>query len=170
MIRKLTAMLAAVVAATLVTAPTATAGTVRNGLSCQAGIYGWQEAFNITVNAPATARQGDTVTLTGSVTGTIARSGPRPAGSYAGQLQIKVVGGTTSWVTMAGMSSPAANDGDPFALTGGSAQVTLDTVGTVTLNPGSASWWVAANPTYGWTCFDPDGNLPTAASIQVLPR
>lgn len=108
--------------------------------------------------------------MTGSVYGTIARPGPRAAGAYNGALGIRVGGVTNASVTVSGMTSPAANNGDPYALVGGSGQITLNTTGTVTFSPNSAGWGVPGHPGYGWDCFDPDGNLPVAATIQVLPR
>lgn len=170
MLRRIAAGLAMVGAATVLAAPTATADTVRTGLACQTGGSGWQEVFSITVNVPATVRQGDAVTVTGSVVGTTARAGARPAGYFNGSLGLQVGGAANAWVDVLGMTSPAAKDGDPYSITGGSGQITLNTVGTVTFKPFDAGFGLAAYPGYGFGCFDPDGIMPTAASIQVLPR
>jgi hypothetical protein len=165
--RMIAAGFAMAAAITVITVPSASAGTVQNGYSCQAGLYGWQEALSVTVNVPATARQGDTITVTGSVTGTIPRAGARAAGTYHGSIDLQTAG-ASSWVTIAGMASPAARDGDPYALAGGSGQLTLNAVGVVTFMPQHVTWALAQN--YGWSCFDPDGVAPVAASVQVLPR
>lgn len=165
--RTIAAGFAMAAAITVISIPSASAGTVQNGYSCQAGLAGWQEVLSVTVNAPATARQGDTITVTGSVTGTIPRAGARAAGAYHGSINLQTAG-ASSWVTIAGMASPAAQDGDPFALAGGSGQITLNAVGVVTFMPQQIAW--AAGPSSGWTCFDPDGVAPVAASVQVRPR
>jgi hypothetical protein len=157
-------------AITVISIPSASAGTIQNGYSCQSGLAGWQEVYSVTVNVPATAHQGDTITVTGSTTGTTSRSGARPAGYYVGSLGVMVGGATSSSVSITGMTSPAARDGDPFALAGGSGRITLNNVGVVTFKPNSWSNALASDTRYGWTCFDADGVIPTAASINVLAR
>jgi hypothetical protein len=169
-LRTIAAGFAVAAAVTAISVPSAAAGTINNGYSCQAGLAGWQEVYSVTVTVPATARQGDTITVTGRTAGTTPRSGARPAGYYVGSLGIMVGGATSSSVSITGMTSPAARDGDPYGLAGGSGHITLNNVGVVTFMPNSWSNALASDTRYGWTCFDPDGVTPAAASIQVLAR
>jgi len=149
--------------------PAAAADSVSAYWFCSTGFYGWPETFWVTVNAPATARVGDTITVTGSVMGTIERPGPRSAGGYVGRLDLEAGGATAGPVAITGMTSPAASGNDPYGLVGGSGQIALNTAGAVTFAPKRATWAVATNTSYGWTCTN-SGNGAVAATTQVLPR
>jgi hypothetical protein len=169
-LRTLAAGLAVAAAITTVATTSAVADTTRYRYVCTFGISGWQEDYFVTVNAPATVHQGDTVTLTGTARGTIPRDGARPAGSLIGGITLVAAGAASGYANIDGMASPAAQSGDPFSLVGGSGQITLNNVGTVTLAPHEIGFASAQSPMYGFGCFDFNGPTPVTATIQVLPR
>ena len=155
-------------AVTVLAEPAARAGTVSTEWSCTTGAGGWLETYTVSVTAPATATRGDTVTLSATVTGSRPQPGPRPAGYFSnGSLGLTVHGAATARVTVTGMTSPAANDRDPYRLVGGSARLTVNAAGTVTLSPDNAGFPLTGYPGFGLGCSDYDGVLPVAAGIQI---
>jgi hypothetical protein len=149
---KIAAALAASIAIVTFGAPSTAADTVSVNYVCGASIWHWNEAFHVTITAPATATRNQTVTVTASLVGTNAGFlDPVPADTYQAALTITLGGASSGTITATGLTNPALPARDPLKWNGGRAQVTLANAGNVTFKPGGFA--VTEDGFARWTCI-----------------
>ncbi|WP_156038634.1 MULTISPECIES: hypothetical protein [Actinoalloteichus] len=139
------------------------AGTSRVTYSCGDPADPRVEDIDVTITAPATATQGDTVTVEASTLILLGVPFDAPAGSFATELDIELGGDASGSVTAAGLSNVETPANEPIRFTGGETQITLDEPGQVSLTPATITSVVD-----GSECVVV-GEAATAATIDVTP-
>ncbi|MBT2382057.1 hypothetical protein [Streptomyces sp. ISL-11] len=156
---------ALVIGGIVLAAPPATADTVSVGYTCTGpGAPSGVQSLEVTVTAPATVPQGGTAELAVDVTTSLTAPVTVPAKSVTGEMTIELGGAATGTVTATGFTNPASiPTGTPVKVTGGTASVTLDAMGTTTFTPGAATVHV-----FGVTVACAiSGTAPVAARTEV---
>jgi hypothetical protein len=155
------AILAASFGITVFNAPSAAADTVTVSYICGVPTFPphWNDAYRVTVTAPATATRGQTVTVTASLVGIQAT-----ANTYQAALVITLGGASSGTITATGLTNPAIPAGGTPKWNGGRAQVTLASAGTVTFTPGGFT--VTRNGSFQWRCTA-QGSPAVADSTRV---
>lgn len=119
------------------------------------------EPIDVTITAPATAVVGETVTLEVSTLRVNTLPFDVPAGATQVDMAIDLGGASAGSVTATGLSNVATPANERIQMVGGTAQLTLDSAGDVTLTPGGMESVIDDG-----TCTV-DGTAPVAATIQV---
>lgn len=92
--------------------------------------------FQITINAPATATRGQTVTLTTAISETTPYPVEESAGRYQSTLEVVVGGASSGTVVSVDLVNPHIAKNTPFRLEGGHVRYTFNESGDVTFKPG----------------------------------
>jgi hypothetical protein len=153
-----------VAAMVMVGASPAAAGTVSASYLCGsvAGGPAGVGPFRVTINAPANATRGQTVTVTASIEGTRNYGSHLSANFVHITLGIILGGAASGTIQATGLTNPEIQPDTPWRVTGGTARTTLNTAGDVTYRPGGFS-----ENGGGWGCGLYDGTSPVAATTHV---
>lgn len=135
------AITATAMSAAIFAAPSATADTVTVKYQCTTVIGGlWYYDWRVTLDAPAVATRGQTVTVNINMELINDLPGPRAAHTTGGSLDVSLGGASTGSTTGTTAWNPEIPPGAPLRLEGGTAQFTLANVGTVTYTPTKLLW------------------------------
>jgi hypothetical protein len=140
------------------------AGTVSASYQCGSITGGTTGVgpFQVTINAPANAGRGQTVTVTASIAQTQNYGNHVAAGSIRINLDIILGGAASDTIVATGLTNPEIQPDTPWRVTGGTVRTTLNTVGDVTYRPSTFREVSGA-----WGCWPPNGTSPVAATTHV---
>ncbi|QHC23968.1 hypothetical protein [Streptomyces sp. GS7] len=120
-------------------APQASADSVSVGYTCTgAGAPSGVNPIQVTLNAPATIAQGGTANLTLSATTQMTAPVDLPAGAVTAEADIVLGGANSGTATATGFTNDSAvPSGSTVSVSGGTASIQLNDVGTTTYTPGA---------------------------------
>jgi hypothetical protein len=146
----------------MVGASPAAAGTVTASYRCMTAAGGlFSIAYRVTIDVPASANRGQTVTMNASIEQSRNYGAYLSANVYQATLDIILGGAASGTIQATGLTNPEIQPDTPWRLTGGTARTTFNTAGDVTYRPGRihGGWWI---------CELSDGSSPIAATTHVF--